>query len=299
MSKKLIPLLIIVSALIIFLPKTASADVGPKPTVDIDVVYNQQSIPDLSFSAKMLSCGPQNAAENQPKFEENELIPQLRISEYDSSKNCYWSPTWFAWGGQCSNSSCRFDYFPPDKFKLAVFIPSLNKVFITNEISRTNFNSRYKAELFPDGSAKISETTSVSDKASSFTKTFITTTSGQLLPFAGALILTIILELLASLIFVSIRKLPKKILAYVLLANIISLPIVWFLFPLIKFPAIGIIVVSEIFAILFESWFIYFLGKKIISFKQSFILSIINNLVSLVIGGLIFMSLSASNVFFI
>ena len=161
---------------------------------------------------------------------------------------------------------------PPSEFKLAVFIPSLNKVFVTNEISRTNFNSHYRAQLSSDGYAKISETTPIlsSDKISSFVKAFL---------------ITIILELLVSLIFVSVRKLPKKVLAYVLLANIISLPIVWFLFPLIKLSIPTIIVISEIFAVLFESYFIYFLGKPILSLKQSFVLSILNNLVSLFVGG--------------
>jgi hypothetical protein len=123
--------------------------------------------------------------------------------------------------------------------------------------------------------AKISETTPVlsSDKVASFAKAFP---------------ITIILELLVSLIFLSVRKLPKKILAYILLANIISLPIVWFLFPLVKLPILAIIVVSEIFAVLFETYFVYLLNKQIISFKQSLTLNILNNLTSLFVGGFIF-----------
>lgn len=274
MSKKLFSYLIIFGALLVFLPKGASADLGPKPSVDIDVIYNQQNISDSSFSAKMLSCGPQDTAQKQPGSEKD-FVPQLKISEYDSSKNCYWYPSWFAWGGQCTNSSCHFGYMPPSEFKLAVFVPSVDKVFITNEISRTNFNSRYKAELFSDGSAKISETTPVlsSDKISSFAKAFP---------------ITIILELLVSLILLSVRKLPKKILAYILLANIISLPIVWFLFPLVKLPLLAIIVMSEIFAVLFETYFVYLLNKQIISFRQSLTLNILNNLASLFVGGFIY-----------
>lgn len=275
--KKYFSLLVVFIALVIFLPKSASADLGPKPSVDIDVVYNQQNISDSSFSAKMLSCVPQDFVQSESKYEED-LIPQLKINEYNSSKNCYWFPARLAWGGQCTNSSCNFGYMPPSEFKLAVFIPSINKVFITNEISRTNFNSHYKTELFSDGSAKISETTPVlsSDKVSSFAKAFS---------------ITIILELLVSLIFLSVRKLPKKILIYVLLANIISLPVVWFLFPLMRLPSLVVIVISEIFAVLFETYFIYLLNKQIISLKQSFTLNILNNLVSLFVGGFVYMLL--------
>ena len=277
MIKKNFSFLFIIGALAIFLPKEVGADLGPKPNVDIDVIYNQQDISDPSFSAKMLSCGPEDAAQKQPGSEED-LIPQLKISQYDSLKNCYWYPSWFAWGGQCSNSACNFGYMPPDEFKLAIFIPSLSKTFVTNEVSRTNFNSHYRVELSSDRSAKISETTPVfsSDKISSFIKAFL---------------ITILLELLVSLFFISLCKLPKKILSYVLFANIISLPIVWFLFPLFKLYALTIIVASEIFAVLFESYFIYFFGKQIVSLKQSFVLSIVNNLVSLFVGSFIYIIL--------
>jgi len=271
MNKKLFSFLIIVGALVVFLPKGVSADLGPKPTVYIDIVYNQHNISDSSFSATMLSCVPQDFAQSESKYEEN-LIPQLKINEYDSSKNCYWLPDHLAWGGQCTHSSCYFDYMPPDEFKLAVFIPSINKVFITNEISRTKFDSHYKAELFSDGSAKISE----------ISETTPVLSSDPIFSFS----ITIILELLVSLIFLSARKLPKKILVYVLLANIISLPIIWFLFPLMRLSSLVVGVISEIFAVLFETYFIYLLNKQIISLKQSFTLNILNNLVSLFVGGL-------------
>ncbi len=273
--KKLFSFLIILSAIVIFSPESASADLGPKPSVDINVFYNQQKITDTNFNAKMLWCRPEG--EKQSGMEDK-TVPQLEINEYDSSKNCNWIPARLAGGGKCSNSSCNFGYMPPNDFKLAVFIPSINKVFITNEISRTNFNSIYKAELSSDGSAKISETTPVlsSDKVSSFAKAFS---------------ITIILELLVSLIFLSVRRLPKKILFYILLANIITLPIVWFVFLLIKLSIPAVIVASEVFAVLFETYFVYYLNKQIISFKQSLTLNILNNAVSLFVGGFVYMFL--------
>ena len=297
MSKNCFYFLIIISVLIVLSPKGVSADIGPKPKTDINVVFNQQNIPDSDFSAVILQCRvvldyygqeksiPENEEEIDGQltsllsFSRSNLIPQLQIGEYDSIKNCYWVPAILTRGGECSNSSCHFYYSIPSKFKLAVFIPSLDKVFVTNEISRTNLNSLYRVELFPDGSAKILETTLVSS-------------------FARASIITIILELLISLIFVSVRKLPKKILAYVLLANIISLPIVWFVFPLANIMSIPIIwlglwpwvviVISEIFAVLFETYFVYIPNKLIMSFKQSLKLSMLNNMVSLFVGGFIY-----------
>lgn len=274
MISKIFSFLIVIFVLVVFLPRGVDADLGPKPTVDIDVLYNQKTVSSPTFQAKMLGCFEQEFIQSETKYEDD-LIPQLNITEYDSLKKCYWHPARHAWGGECHDSSCHFEYFPPSEFKLAVFIPSLNKVFVTNEISRSNFNSHYEAELSSDGSAIISETTFFmfsTDKGSSFTKAFF---------------ITIILELLTSFIFIFSRKLSKKILVYVVIANILSLPIVWFLFPLMKLQLPRIIVLSEIFAVLFETYFIYLPNKQIISFKQSLTLSILNNLVSLFIGGFI------------
>ncbi len=107
--------------------------------------------------------------------------------------------------------------------------------------------------------------------------------------FVIVLLLTIILELLAALVFVSRVKVSKKILVYVFLVNIITLSIVWFLFPLLSLPFEVFIVISEIFAVLFESYFIYLFGKQIISYQQSLKLSLLNNFVSLFIGGFLLM----------
>jgi len=281
MIKKCLSLLIIAAALIIFLPKITSADLGPKPTVNIDVFYNQQVVPDPNFSAKMLECISQaDFTSREDRDSLKDLIPQFKINKYDSAKNCYWYPAEFAWGGKCNNSKCTFGYMPPSDFKLTVYVPSLDRVFVTNEISRTNFNSHYKVDLLSDGSAKIIETTP-------------TLQQDQILSFIKAFIITIILELLVSLIFVVITKIPKKILVYVLLANMITLPIVWFLFPLFQLSIVAIIIISEIFAILFEMLFIYFISNRAISLKKSILLTILNNLISLFLGAFILILLNS------
>jgi len=276
MNKKCFSLLAIVTAIIIFSPNIINADLGPKPSVNIDVVYNQQAVPGLSFNARMLGC----VSQEELRFIQNDtkLIPQLKISEYDLSKNCYWAPVLYAWGGECSNSKCEFGYMPPNDFKLAVYVSSIDRVFITNEISRTNFNSHYKAELFSDGSAKITDTTPVLQK-------------DQIMPFIISFIITIILELLVSLIFIARTKISKKILIYVLLANIITVPIVWFAFPLLRLSVMATMIPSEIFAVVFEILFVYFAGRRIISFKQSIFLNLWNNLISWFIGTFILRTL--------
>lgn len=261
-------LVFIVSSMLI----AVSADIGPKPSVDINIYYDSSKISDASFSAKMLSCVGEDYPEN------NEVIPQLNISEYDSSKDCYWKPAFMAWGGDCSDSRCHFGYMLPSEFKLAVYVPSLNKVFVTNEVSRENFDSTYKVELYQSGATKISETTSFMKKDS-------------ILSFIKALIITLVIELIVAFIFILVTKLPKRILISFLIANLISLPIVWFIFPLIG-AIVLVIALSEIFAVIFEALFVYYTNKNSITLAKSFVLCLLANIASLIIGGFIMVYLS-------
>lgn len=265
---------VVCAALVVLacLSSGAKADLGPKPTVDIDLVYNHQKIADASFGAKMLGCYDQELVQNEIE-QDRDTVAQLRISSFDADAQCYWQPAPLAWGGSCSESHCQFSYFPPSEFKLAVYIPSLDKTFVTDKITRENFASRYRVELSVDGTATINETTSL-------------WASIRIPDFVGAFLLTIFFELLVTWIFVTAQKLPgKKILVYVLGANVLSLPAVWFLFPLIDLPEFIVIAVFELFAVLFETYFIYHFCKQMLSFRQTLLLSALNNFVSLFVGG--------------
>ena len=73
-------------------------------------------------------------------------------------------------------------------------------------------------------------------------------------------ILTIFIELLISLFYIKLIKKPARILIWVIVANIISLPIVWFLIPWLLgliFPGVTpvlLIIICELFAIFFEAY---------------------------------------------
>lgn len=269
---------ILILAILLFslVPSLVSADIGPKPSADIHVTLNGQSIQDTTFNAKMLTC--QNE-ENQ--FPARDVIPQLNISEYDSANNCYWRPAELAWGGNCQNGNCHFNYFLPSEFRLAVYLPSQDKVYLSAEVTRENFRSTFEANLLSDGNINLQETTP-----------FIQSNSAKnIKTFFIALILTLILELIVALIYVSSTKISKKVLISVLIANVISLPIVWFIFPLLKIIPLAILL-GEIFAFVFEGYFIHLLNKDVLTLKKSFVLSILMNLASLIIGGFIFLFLS-------
>ena len=268
-------ILILVILLFSLVSTLVSADLGPKPSVDIYVTLDGKSVPDATFNAKLLTC--QNE-ENQ--FPVRDIIPQLNVTEYDPENNCYWKPAEFAWGGECQNGTCYFTYHIPSKFRLAVYLPSQDKVYLSAEVIRENFRSTFEANLLSNGSIELQEITPFSQ----------TKFGKNIRNFFIALILTLILELFVALIYVLSTKISKKVLISVLIANIISFPIIWFVFPLLKIIP-SVMLLGEFFAFVFEGYFIYLFNKDILPLKKSFVLSILMNLVSWIIGGFIFLFL--------
>ncbi len=112
--------------------------------------------------------------------------------------------------------------------------------------------------------------------------------------FPLALCITIILELVVAVLFLLATNSGKgfdRILASVMVVNLVSLPFVWFVFPPL-FPGIAAIVLAELFALVFEAGAIFFANKQFITLKRAFILSFLMNAVSLFIGGFVYVFLS-------
>ncbi len=105
--------------------------------------------------------------------------------------------------------------------------------------------------------------------------------------FIVAFVITVILELLAAVAYVLVLKLKSKILLSVLFGNILTLPFVWFVFPLLspRMSWLLIILVSEIFAVAVETAIVFLSNRKGIPFIKSLILAILMNAISLIVGG--------------
>ncbi len=270
MKNKLSTILIIL--LLSLTVNSVLADIGPKPSLNIHIMLNGRTVPDKEFYAKILDC------QNEDKFSDEGVIPQLRIVEYDPENNCYWTPQKWAWGGDCSNGTCHFTYFIPSKFRIAVYLPSQNKTYLSPEVRRKNFRSTFEADLLPNGTIVVRETTPF----------FQTIISRNIRNFLIALVITLILEPIIAIGYIRLKKNRKKLVTTILLANVISLPVVWFVFPLLKLNELVIIALGEIFAIVFEGCFIHLLNKSALTLKESLKISVSMNLISFIVGTLIF-----------
>lgn len=123
------------------------------PSAYIHILYNRNEISDAEFYGEFLVC------EEKEYSSHKVAIPQLNINLYDSEKNCYWKPpSWEYRWDNCRKSKCDFFMIPYGKTKFSLYIPSLDKVFITNEVKADTGSNYFQVDLSSDGSALISTT---------------------------------------------------------------------------------------------------------------------------------------------
>ena len=101
--------------------------------------------------------------------------------------------------------------------------------------------------------------------------------------FVSAFLITIILEFLAVLIIIFPNKPKVSILLSATLVNFISVPLIWFFYPIVNIQKW----VYILFIWAFEAAFIYAWNKDILSMKQCGYYSFITNTVSLTVGMII------------
>ncbi len=253
---------IILIALFIF-PFSVFADLGPKPTMDFEF-------------------------ENFPQ--DLKIIKSEQIQCED--RLCLWGnplkdagPQSFGCNEQFGCLSLAYGYSKYNKIEITL---SNGKKLESNVFSQTGMNSEYTINFTSDGKIIINSI-NVSDNErngkSSQENNYSTRFDGNekmTSQFLKSFFLTVILESIVALIYVSIRKISRKTIGLVLLGNIISLPIFWFIdYKLyLSFPAYFF---SEIIIVIFEAMFIKLVFKEI-SWKDIFILSLLMNIASLFLG---------------
>lgn len=269
---------IVFSLLALFaLAAIAKADIAP-PVIRVNVTYNGNPV-NGTFQAFVLSCINASDANSI-----GISAAQLNRSEYDPAMNCYWVYSNTTDGGMCGDGMCSFNYFPPYHFKMVFYLPSLNKSFTTDEINRSNFSTGYAAQLHPNGTATFIAVNNYTP--------IIPIYQNVVALFAAALVLTLAIELVVSFIYLSAIKVRKKGRPLVTagLANLISLPIIWFLFVPILRAGLGVLF-GEIFAVVFEGLFIYYFNRKTITLKNALLMSLLMNIASAAIGGILLFSI--------
>lgn len=231
--------------LALLLPLT-SADMGPRDAQRFNLIY-ETSEPVTLIDCQLIKC----------EDEECHNRELLNPDRYE----CF----------ECAQKECRLEYVHSRHNMLIINFSDRERqsnVFKLNEYS-TEFDVRVTdSELIVGDAMPLAIAT--------FTK----------LPGAISLLMTTILELIAALIFIAVMDKPMRILLAVLIGNLISFPSLMQLVNHIggSDTIIFIILVFEVFVVLFEGFVMYLFAKKTMSIPQSLGLSLLMNSTSFLIG---------------
>ena len=278
--KKIFLFLITILVITSITPIVVLADTGRHPTIEVEIWKDEEIISeDAGICYNVLTA----SGFMSQKSKNYQYIKPLE-EDYNKISCSY-----------CNNGNCE-DWFYKLPSKLAIVYPAHSFIELVNgpqqnispvlykseEFDLKRFNTydyKFKAVLNEDGTITLKNKTP-------------TISVSRLISFAIAFIQTIILELLVALLYLTMRKLSKKILWAVTLANIISLAIFWFLFPLIFKNIIPLLIVGELFVFLSESYMIHVFSKKQITLRQSTVMSLLMNVTSFIVGGFMFLIVS-------
>lgn len=203
MIKKLSKTIITILLMVMLFSSTAYADMGPKPSVEIEFL----GMGGKTVYATLLSSeeyyGPYVAYQgDNPMYTEDDRDYPIweKFVRYTDQDGFYFLQNLF----RCDidNNSLYWGYFPPEPFKLLVYYPDTDTFVESPVYSRYAFNSKYIAPLneAKDGHFELA-------KSYDYTKDFT--------GFAVRLIGTVAIEMLVAVLFGYTEKKAYKFIAVV------------------------------------------------------------------------------------
>ena len=199
--------LLICMILIISLPVTAKADIGPKPSVRITFTGIEGESYYGTLLSERRSTGPSTAwdgYEDYPGWKpENEKVIWEKFLGYEDSDGYYFLQEWW----DCSESNqLSWTYYPPNPFKILLYYPETDTFYVSDIYERYAFDSYFTVDLSDYDSSPIS-----AEKSYDFT--------WELISLAARIVLTIVLELAIALLF-GYRE--KRALVFLAIVNVIT-----------------------------------------------------------------------------
>lgn len=140
-TRKNLPVLILL-ILLVLMPSTAMADMGPKPSVNIEVnnlKENQEVY--ITLLSKEESTGPFS---KDTELQSHEDYLEEGFNKFKSIKD---KDGYYFLGNLDllkGNGTYSWSYYPPQDFKIALYFPEQNLVLISKPYSRYAFNSNFK-----------------------------------------------------------------------------------------------------------------------------------------------------------
>lgn len=206
MLRKVLSLLICL-ILVLNLPITAKADIGPKPSVRITFTGIEGETYYGTLLSERRSTGPATAwdgYENYPSWKpENEKPIWEKFIAYEDADGYYFLQEWW----DCSESNqLNWTYYPPNPFKILLYFPETDTFYVSDIYERYAFDSYFTVDLSEYATSPITA-------RQSYDYTW------EVISLVARIVLTIALELAIALFF-GYRE--KKALAFLAIVNVIT-----------------------------------------------------------------------------
>ena len=206
MLRKVLSLLICL-ILVLNLPVTAKADIGPKPSVQITFTGIEGETYYGTLLSERRSTGPATAWDGYEEYRdwkpENEKPIWEKFIAYEDADGYYFLQEWW----DCSETNqLNWTYYPPNPFKILLYFPETDTFYVSDIYERYAFDSYFTVDLSEYATSPITARQSYD-----FT--------WELISLAARIVLTIALELAIALFF-GYRE--KKALAFLAIVNVIT-----------------------------------------------------------------------------
>ena len=207
MKRKIFALLLCF-VLVMAMPITAHADMGPKPSVRIEFTGIEGETYYGTLLSKGKSTGPASAWDGNPEYayrqpEDADYDIWLKFVEYEDTDGYYF----LQWFWECSeNNQLNWTYYPPTSFKILLYFPETDTFYVSPVYERYAFDSYFTVDLSEYDSDPI-----LASKSYDYT--------WELISLAARIVLTIALELGIALLF-GYRE--KKVLGLLAVVNIVT-----------------------------------------------------------------------------
>ena len=206
MLRKVLSLLICL-ILVLNLPVTAKADIGPKPSINITFTGIVGETYYGTLLSERRSTGPATAWDGYEEYRdwkpESEKPIWEKFIAYEDTDGYYFLQEWW----DCSETNqLNWTYYPPTPFKILLYFPETDTFYVSDIYERYAFDSYFTVDLSDYATSPITA-------RQSYDYTW------EVISLVARIVLTITLELAIALFF-GYRE--KKALGFLAIVNVIT-----------------------------------------------------------------------------
>jgi hypothetical protein len=197
MKKKIFSVILCLVIILINIPTTAYADMGPKPSVVISFNGLENEKYFVTLLSEVTSTGPHSLLgvhDNNQRYHKGDKNYDIwEKFTYYKDKDGYHFLQYFS---DCTGTSqFKWGYYPPPKFKILIYFPKYDKFAISEEIyERYAFDSYYKVDANGLGIQSVTGMEEIK-AVKNYEYTW------ELISLLARIIITIVIEVLIALLF--------------------------------------------------------------------------------------------------